>query len=223
MRLENEIKINIFRHGKTLLNERHCYVGVTDEGLSKNGETEVLEKKEKYDYKNPDTVFISPMKRCINTAEILFPNAEKIVIDELREMDFGSFEGKCYEELKDNIHYRKWIDQSRGMSPKEIEEIYGNRLIQDERIILPESKEDFSNRVINGIKIIINKSIANNSVTIVAHGGTIMALAGMDKESDYYKYMVGCAEGIEARVLYTVDENGSIEISRVSVVNRICS
>ena len=48
--------------------------------------------------------------RCRQTAEILFPGAEYHPVPDLRECDFGAFEGKSYEELKDDPAYRSWID-----------------------------------------------------------------------------------------------------------------
>ena len=68
MRNENTIKINIIRHGKTLLNEKRCYIGVTDEPLSENGRLEIIQKKEKGIYEDTKVVFVSPMIRAKETA-----------------------------------------------------------------------------------------------------------------------------------------------------------
>ena len=136
-------------------------------------------------------------------------------------MDFGSFEGKNYEELKDNIYYRKWIDETRGVADEELKELYSDIDFNKSNITLPEDKKSFELRVINGLK----KVIANcdgDDVTIVAHGGTIMAISSLCSDDGYYKYMVKNGEGIEATVAYT-NNNGNVEISRVSFNNRICS
>lgn len=61
-------------------------------------------------YPKADIVFASPMKRCIMTAEAIYPNQEMILCEGFKEMDFGDFEGKSYEELKDNPDYINWIE-----------------------------------------------------------------------------------------------------------------
>lgn len=222
MRNTNEIKINFIRHGKTELNEKHCYIGVTDSCLSENGKKEIIDKINNSIYPNTDIVFTSPMKRCVETAGLIFTGKKIIVIDEFREMDFGSFEGKCYDELKNNQYYRRWIDESRGASREEIEEAYGHLNDESRDVILPEDRESFSKRNILGLKKLILNSMDKNTVSVVAHGGTIMAIVSEFSKEDYYKFMVSCAEGIETTVTY-INENGNIEISRISVNNWIRS
>ena len=50
------------------------------------------------------------MLRCRQTADHVFPDREKIVVDDLRECDFGIFEYKNYIELENNKPYRDWVD-----------------------------------------------------------------------------------------------------------------
>ena len=64
----------------------------------------------------PEIVFMSPMQRCRESAQILFPDREKIEIPEWKEMNFGAFEGKNYEQLNGNPQYQAWID-SNGTLP----------------------------------------------------------------------------------------------------------
>ncbi len=42
------------------------------------------------------------MKRCLETAQILYPGQTPIIIPEWTEMDFGAFEGHNYQELSKN-------------------------------------------------------------------------------------------------------------------------
>ena len=63
-----------------------------------------------------EIVFTSPMQRCRESAQILFPDREKIEIPEWKEMNFGAFEGKNYEQLNGNQQYQAWID-SNGTLP----------------------------------------------------------------------------------------------------------
>ncbi len=43
---------------------------------------------------------ITSLQRTRQTAEVLFPDAELVVADGLKEMDFGVFEGRNYREME---------------------------------------------------------------------------------------------------------------------------
>lgn len=45
-----------------------------------------------------------------------FPGRKAYPIEEWREMNFGAYEGKNYEDLKNDSYYQKWID-SNGTLP----------------------------------------------------------------------------------------------------------
>lgn len=97
-----EIKINLLliRHGKTPSNREHRYLGVTEEALSGEGRKQLEILAEKDILKKPWLLFISPMLRCQESAGILFPGKKAYPIEEWREMNFGAYEGKNYEDLK---------------------------------------------------------------------------------------------------------------------------
>ena len=113
-----EIKINLLliRHGKTPSNREHRYLGVTEEALSGEGRKQLEILAEKDILKKPWLLFISPMLRCQESAGILFPGKKAYPIEEWREMNFGAYEGKNYEDLKNDAYYQKWID-SNGTLP----------------------------------------------------------------------------------------------------------
>lgn len=220
---EYKIIVNILRHGKTELNERHCYIGVIDESLSKNGRNEIIEKAESGMYTPVNKVFVSPLKRANESADIMYPDMGKIIINNFAEMDFGSFEGKSFDELKDNKHYRKWIDEARGASEEEISHEYGD-LGEPEAdgVILPENMQDFYARILGGFNEVLLMALDSNEISIVAHGGTIMAIASALSGEDYYSYMIKCGEGLKTEVIYRVNDDGNVKISRFSVIDRIC-
>ena len=97
-----KIDLYLIRHGKTEYNEEKRYAGCkTDCSISEAGRKEVEENKENGRYPTePYMIFRSPMKRAEETAEIIYPGEEKTVIEDIREIDFGTFEGKNYDELK---------------------------------------------------------------------------------------------------------------------------
>ncbi|MBQ8830461.1 MAG: histidine phosphatase family protein [Oscillospiraceae bacterium] len=104
-------RVYLIRHGTTAANERSLYYGATDIGLSEKGRTELLELSRKGGY--PDvkecSVFTSGMMRTAETLEILFPHTKFQIEPDFREMDFGKFEMRSYEDLKDDPEYQTWI------------------------------------------------------------------------------------------------------------------
>ena len=96
------IKLWLIRHGKTEGNKLSRYIGTTDEPLCQEG-TEFLHKM---DYPKVQAVYVSPLKRCVQTAEILFPGEPVHIIEELAECDFGEFENKNYKESREGFKSR---------------------------------------------------------------------------------------------------------------------
>ena len=95
----------LIRHGQTEGNRYHRYIGrQTDEALCPEGIQE-LEKNRKDYPLTAQRLFVSPMLRARQTAQILFPGREVCVVEELSECDFGDFENKNYLELAGNADY----------------------------------------------------------------------------------------------------------------------
>ena len=115
MRNRTEIKVtlSLLRHGATPANREHRYLGKTDEALSEEGRAELLLKKKEIP---AELLLVSPMLRCRQTAEILFPGRAQVQIPEWTEMDFGRFEGKNYRELNGDPDYQAWIDSGAAIS-----------------------------------------------------------------------------------------------------------
>lgn len=149
------LKIWLIRHGMTEGNRHQRYIGVTDEALCPEG-AELLNN---FSYPAVKTVFVSPLRRCRETAEILFPGQKVRIIDQLAECDFGEFENKNYKELSGDPRYQAWID-SNGM------------------MAFPggESKEECAVRNIEGFQRAVTACIRENieEAAMVVHGGTIM-------------------------------------------------
>ena len=118
-RSENQIELYLIRHGATKANREHRYLGRTEEPLSEEGREALKAFQKKGIYPDPaslQALFVSPMERCRETAELLFGDCEQHMIPEFREMDFGLFEGKNYQDLRGNAQYQAWID-SNGTLP----------------------------------------------------------------------------------------------------------
>lgn len=111
-------ELYLIRHGKTYGNTLGRYIGTTDEELCEEGREALKRLKAGRDFAaaRPDVVYASPLKRCVQTAEILFPEIPVKLVPDLRECDFGAFENKNYKELSGNAAYQAWID-SGGTLP----------------------------------------------------------------------------------------------------------
>ena len=182
-RSENQITLVLIRHGATKSNEERRYLGKTDEPLSKEGEQQLIEYKKMHLYPNIDFLFISPMKRCIQTADILYPELQLVQMKEWEEMDFGVFEGKNYIELQEDKRYQAWID-SNGTLP------------------FPEgeSREEFTIRCDKGFQEMIEKvkqikEEGHKTIGVIVHGGTIMAMLSRYGKGDYFDYHVANGRG----------------------------
>ena len=100
------MSIYLIRHGKTVANEQHLYCGSTDLPLSDGGREELHSMR--YDI-TPERFVTSGMKRTDETLRILFGNVPFSVDSRFREVDFGAFEMKSYEILKDDPAYQIWL------------------------------------------------------------------------------------------------------------------
>ena len=106
------MKIYLLRHGETAYNVDHRYQGVTDIPLSPVG----LAALKQADF-SPKTVYVTPLKRTKQTAEILFPTAEYVPVNDLSEMNFGVFEGRNYKEMEHDTAAHGWILTAKAPVP----------------------------------------------------------------------------------------------------------
>ena len=201
---EDKIKVKItwIRHGMTRANEEHRYLGKTDEPLSEKGIRFLQEKKKKSFFNAPEFLYASPMKRCVQTAEILF-RRKPVLIPEWKEMDFGQFEGKNYEELKDNPDYQKWID-SNGTLPfpgGEPREQFIRRSMEGfdwmMSDILKRSEKNTGIQNDTDTRYLKSNRGTEIPVVTVVHGGTIMAVLSSLTGGEYFDFQVKNGEGYE--------------------------
>ena len=162
------MQITLIRHGKTAGNLERRYTGVTDVPLCPEGRAEAERARKDETLK---AVYVSPLKRARETAAILFPNAEQIVVGNLHEMDFGDFEGRTADEMADDPAYRKWVDDfCEGACPN------------------GESQEGFFRRVTEAF----GETLASldSDALFVVHGGVIMAImtAFAEPKKGFYEW-----------------------------------
>ncbi|MBQ6053469.1 MAG: histidine phosphatase family protein [Clostridia bacterium] len=153
------MKLVLIRHGKTEANEKRLYCGKTDIGLSCAGKEELIAKKQQTVYPdiNGMAVVTSGKKRCEETLEIIYGKTPHAADTAFCEMDFGIFEMRSYEEMKNDPQYIAWIS--------------GN----NEENIAPggESGTVMRDRVLKGLRRVI---ASDRDALIVTHGGVIAAI-----------------------------------------------
>lgn len=188
------MRIYLIRHSMTKGNKEKRYIGTTDESLCLEG-IQLLEER-KGMYPEVTYVYVSPMKRCVQTAEMIYPEMMKAGAyscnEKLRECDFGLFENHNYIELSGCPEYQAWIDS-------------GGKLPFPEG----ESREAFIRRTLEGFREVVRDAQAHDreTIAVVAHGGTIMSI--MERYAvkedgtpagSYYDYQIKNGEGYELRI-----------------------
>ncbi len=141
----------------------------------------------------PDlTLLVSPLRRARETAALLCPGISQQTVADFREMDFGRFEYRNYEEL---------------MADPESAGIYQHFIDSGGTCGFPEgeSRTAFSERVCRAYTDLLPGLLADRkekTLLIVAHGGTLMALLerfGLPKR-DYFDWQCGCLGGFSGEL-----------------------
>ena len=147
--------IYLLRHGQTEYNAQKRYQGQRDIPLSAAGAAQLC----RADF-DPDVVYVSTLQRTSQTARIVFPTAKLVPVDGLKEMCFGSFEGRNFIEMEKDPEYQAWVQANCESSCPD-----------------GERKADFSERICSTFAALIDKALAEGEerLVILAHGGTQMA------------------------------------------------
>ena len=99
--------IYLVRHGLPHFpGEGSWCLGTADFGLSTLGRLQACQLGEALKGKELN-VFSSPLGRAYGTAQFL--SDKPIVLDQLREMHTGDWDGLCFEEIKKRWPVRVWI------------------------------------------------------------------------------------------------------------------
>ena len=180
--MDDALVVALFRHGITEENKRRAYLGWTDAPLSEDA-VEVLEKR-KFEQAPYQWLAASDLKRCMQTARLLFPDKEIDMMPEFREMNFGIWEGKVYDELAGDPQYEEWLASWCET------EIPGG-----------ESAGMFNARVESGWdkvkKIMVQKKLS--AAAIVTHGGVMRYLLSKlgNEERQFWDWNIPHGSGFE--------------------------
>ena len=198
---EFEIDICFIRHGRTKSNDEHRYLSYTDEPLSIGGKTEICSLKESYP--SVGKIFTSTKIRTVETAELIYGKTDITQIKEFDELNFGNFEGKTYDELKNDCDYSAWLNS--GCTSK---------------IPNGESRDEFIKRQLSGLDSCLLMTKKEKNIAVVAHGGTVMSIFSSFADGDYYDYMIKNGGFISCHIKYYITGSENVHVSHFSITGR---
>jgi len=170
------MQVLLLRHGLTRGNLERRYIGVTDDPLCPEG---IAALRASAPARWTGTVYVTPLQRTRQTADILFPLARQTELSGLAEMHFGTFENRNAADMENDPAYRTWVDSMcLALCPG------------------GESQEQFVRRVCAAFTEAVTSHPAGLPFFCVCHGGTIMALLSRlaRPHRDYWDWHVsaGC-------------------------------
>jgi len=165
-----------------------CY-GSLDVALSPKGLEQSQSIARSLAGESVDAIYTSPSRRCFEAARCIAASHSCPVntVAGLRELDFGDFEGRSYDEIaaKDPEFYRHWMER-----PTKVQFPNG------------ESFRDVADRVIQATRELIVRHYGGQ-IAIVSHGGVIrIVLADVLGMPAANIFRIGQSYGAVNRVRY---------------------
>lgn len=144
----------LLRHGKTAANGR--FVGSIDIPVDESGYGQLSQSRLRLQQKAVTKIFCSPKLRCRQSADFLGLDADLTICNELREIDFGEWEGLSFAEINSGWPDKvvEWSSWSREFAFPGGEKI-----------------GDFVNRIESFMAVI--DACEEENILVVAHGGVI--------------------------------------------------
>ena len=90
--------ITFIRHGTTQPNTEGRWAGSVDVPITEDAKRDLAELASKYSYPEVEKIYRSPLFRCQQTLEKIYPGREACVLPDAREFNFGDYEGKYAKE-----------------------------------------------------------------------------------------------------------------------------
>jgi alpha-ribazole phosphatase len=148
------------RHGETEENRLRRYLGHADPPLNERGKEQAERLRRLLADLSPAAVYSSDLTRCMETATRIAAQwkLRPIPVQSLRELSFGKWDGKTYDEIMrtDGERMKKWYDNPFQVSPP------GG-----------ETLEQFGRRIDNWLSERLAAFQSDETVLIVSHGGVI--------------------------------------------------
>jgi alpha-ribazole phosphatase/probable phosphoglycerate mutase len=164
-------RLYLVRHGETDWNVREKFQGHSNVPLSERGREQARSLAKRLAKRKLAAFFASDLQRALETASILAaPHGLRVeTVDSLREMNFGVWEGRTVQEIRENC--------------RELAERWWSNPVDT---CLPEGEtlKELACRVNDAIARIVGRFQNDEEVVVVSHGGPLRAaiatVLGMD-------------------------------------------
>ncbi|WP_042349379.1 histidine phosphatase family protein [Bacillus massiliigorillae] len=184
MERNDSIRLILIRHGMTEFNKQKKYMGYTDEPVIQERLNDYESLRLALVDESVEKIYSSDLIRCQQTARYLFDD-EFFLDKRLREIHFGDWEGKTYEQLKENPAYCHWLDHW-----------------ETDCIPNGECGPAFRERVLAFIqeRVLLNSN-RSKTIAVVSHGGVIRHIvSALCKEMKYWDVHVNFGQAIVLEV-----------------------
>ncbi len=163
MGTSRHLDLFLVRHGITDWNKEKRYLGHTNRKVLKDELPQLKELKKELMKISFDHVFTSDLRRCQETLAYLNIQSQVSVDTRLREINFGDWEGKTYNELKGEKPYQDWLNnwECHSIPNGESAHVFKARIDSFLYDLFQQTNKNFSN---------------NKQILIVTHGGVIRYL-----------------------------------------------
>jgi len=177
------------RHGQTEWNKEIRFQGKTNVRLTEEGQLQAQALAERLSSWPLEVIYTSPLDRAVYTAQAIADrhNLTPIMLPELQEIDFGSWEGRSIPELQREQHerYSLWRADPFFNPPPGAE-----------------SWEKLYVRLSRAVKIFLDGSYKH--IAVISHGGIMRALyavfLGLNPHKVWNMDVSNCAmSGVEMR------------------------
>lgn len=85
-------------------------VGMADEPLTDREKKRLTQRAAGGDYPEATLAYTSGLYRCRETATLIYPRSPAIIMDNLRPLDAGGFEGKTHAQLLEDPRFSPWAE-----------------------------------------------------------------------------------------------------------------
>ena len=180
-------QIHFIRHGSTIEDDKGKYIGITDVPLSGKGISDLKKYDELYIYPGTPIVYSSPLLRCVQTCNVLYPKIQPTIIADLAECSFGDWEGKTAIQLQTDPKFTAWLANSKDNAPPN-----------------GESGSAFTLRICKAFEKLVDDLIKSGETTavVVTHGGVIMTLMSVYglPQAESYRWQMDNGFGYSMRI-----------------------
>jgi len=181
-------KIHFIKHGFCDENLRGIYTGAkTDSNLCEDSILQLESLSKKYEYEAVQKVYLSPLKRCLQTKDILYKDNYSEIVNDLIDLDIGDFDGVPIGSLENDENYINWLGNTKENTPPNGEDF-----------------TIFENRVKNVLNYIIMDMMKRKitKASVITHSMVLMNLLtrfGLP-QLEPFRWMIGNGKGVTVLV-----------------------